>query len=54
MTVMDKLNRDGNMLGRLCALALIVAAVVGIGRVSCYGDGQVCPFVAGFHCPFVR
>ena len=29
----EKLNHDGNLLGRLCALALIVAVVVALGRI---------------------
>jgi len=52
MTVMDKLNRDHNLLGRICALALIVVAVVGVGRLTGYCSGT-CPFMGG-HCVFSR
>ena len=33
---MDKLNRDGNMLGRICALLVLVAVAAGVGKLSGY------------------
>jgi hypothetical protein len=45
---MTKFNQDGNLLGRVCALAIIVAAVVGVGRVS--GLTASCCATSGGHC----
>lgn len=53
MRPMDKLNRDGNLLGRLCALAVIVAAVMGVGRITGYCP-SACPFAGSGHCFFGR
>ena len=44
---MDKLNRDGNLLGRIGALLVIIAVGVGLGRLSGYtlcsmGGGSCC------------
>ncbi len=49
----NKLNRDGNLLGRLCALAIIAVALAGVGRASGYCAG-LCPFAAAGHCLFSR
>lgn len=48
---MDKLNRDGNLLGRVCALAVIAVAVAGLSRVC---GVEVCPMSSGGHCVFSR
>lgn len=45
---MDKFNQDGNLLGRVGALAVIVAAVVGLSRLCGMGVGM-CPLTGG-HC----
>lgn len=37
---MDKLNQDGNMLGRIGALAVIVAVCVGVAKVA---GVRMCP-----------
>lgn len=47
----DKLNQDGNVLGRIGALAVIVATVVGLGRVCGVSTGM-CPLYSGGHCIF--
>ncbi len=44
---MTRFNQDGNLLGRVTALAAIVAVVVVVGRLSC---GDVCPATSG--CAF--
>jgi hypothetical protein len=45
----DTVNQDGNLIGRLGALAVIVVAVVGLGRVC---GVNVCPVAAmGASCP---
>lgn len=46
---MSKLNRDGNIIGRLGALALIAAAGFGLHRLNC-ADGQMCPAMRTDSC----
>jgi hypothetical protein len=41
---MDKLNADGNMLGRVGALAVIVALVIGYGKAT---GTYMCPVAEG-------
>jgi hypothetical protein len=45
---MDKLNADGNFIGRLGALLVIAVAVVGLGRVA--GMEGMCPVKAATGC----
>lgn len=45
---MSKLNEDGNMLGRLGAVALLVAAGFGLHRISC--DSGMCPLMKTDSC----
>ena len=42
-----RINEDGNMLGRVMALAVIVVSVVSVARLC--GVSQ-CPLSAGGHC----
>lgn len=42
-----RINEDGNLLGRITALAVIIASVVGVGRLC--GVAQ-CPMSGGGHC----
>jgi hypothetical protein len=42
-----KILEDGNLLGRLTALALIIVAVVGVGRLS---GTKMCPPTGGGCC----
>lgn len=42
---MDKLNADGNLIGRLGALVAIAAAIFVVGRVT--GGNEMCPFSGG-------
>ena len=44
-----KIMEDGNLLGRLTALTLIIVAVVGVGRVSGV-SGKMCPPSGGGCC----
>jgi hypothetical protein len=46
---MSKLNSDGNLFGRLTALAVLVGMVVWVGRVC---GVSVCPMGSGLACPF--
>ncbi|MDD5304562.1 MAG: hypothetical protein PHS14_15810 [Elusimicrobia bacterium] len=45
---MSKLNEDGNILGRLGAIALIVAAGFGLHRLNC--DAGMCPLMQTDSC----
>lgn len=45
---MSKFNSDGNLLGRLGALALIVAAGFGLHRLNC--DDGMCPLMKTDSC----
>jgi hypothetical protein len=47
----DTVNQDGNLLGRLGALAVIVASVVALGRV-CGLSASICPMSSSKMCPF--
>lgn len=42
-----KILEDGNLLGRLTALTLIIVAVVGVGRIS---GTKACPPAGGSCC----
>lgn len=42
-----RINEDGNMLGRIAALAVIVVSLVSVARLC--GVSQ-CPLGAGGHC----
>jgi hypothetical protein len=44
---MDKLNADGNTIGRLGALAVIGLVVFGVGRIC---GGGMCPTTQGAAC----
>jgi hypothetical protein len=44
----DTVNQDRNLIGRLGALVVIIAVVVGLGRLC---GGGVCP-MGGRMCPF--
>jgi flavin reductase (DIM6/NTAB) family NADH-FMN oxidoreductase RutF len=46
----DTVNQDRNLIGRIGALAVIVVAVVGLGRVC--GMHASCPISGGRFCPF--
>lgn len=43
-----KINGDGNLLGRLGAVALLIAAGIGLRNLSLYG--QMCPMKSGACC----
>jgi hypothetical protein len=45
---MSELNEDGNILGRLGAIALIVAAGFGLHRLNC--EGGMCPLMKTDSC----
>jgi hypothetical protein len=45
---MSKLNEDGNILGRLGAVALLVAVGFGLHRLNC--EGGMCPVVKTDSC----
>ncbi len=45
---MTKLNADGNILGRLGAIALLVAAGYGLHRLNC--GGGMCPVMKTDSC----
>jgi hypothetical protein len=45
---MSKLNEDGNVIGRVGAIALIVAAGFGLHRLS--NDGGMCPMMKTDSC----
>lgn len=45
---MTKLNADGNILGRLGAVALLVAAGYGLHRLNC--SGGMCPLMKTDSC----
>lgn len=44
-----KLNSDGNILGRLGAIALLAAAGFGLHRLNC-GTGDMCPLMKTDSC----
>ena len=44
----DTVNQDGNIIGRLGALAVIVVAVLGLGRIC--GMSGVCPLSGAKTC----
>lgn len=46
---MSKLNEDGNIIGRLGAFALIVAAGFGLHRLNC-SSGEMCPLMKTDSC----
>jgi hypothetical protein len=46
---MSKLNGDGNILGRLGAIVLLVAAGVGLHRLNC-ATGEMCPLMRTDSC----
>lgn len=43
-----KINGDGNIIGRLGAVALLIAAGIGLRNLSLYG--QICPMKSGACC----
>lgn len=43
-----KINGDGNIIGRLGAVALLIAAGIGLRNLSLYG--QMCPMKTGACC----
>lgn len=45
---MSQLNDDGNIIGRIGAIALIVAAGFGLHKISC--DGGMCPVMKADSC----
>lgn len=45
---MSKLNEDGNIIGRIGAVALLVAAGFGFHRISC--DSGMCPLMKTDSC----
>lgn len=45
---MSQLNADGNIIGRLGAIALLVAAGFGLHKISC--DGGMCPVMKTDSC----
>jgi hypothetical protein len=45
---MSQLNEDGNLLGRLGAIALLVAAGFGLHRLNC--SGGMCPLMKSDCC----
>lgn len=45
---MSKLNEDGNIIGRVGAIALLVAAGFGFHRLNC--SGGMCPVVKTDSC----
>ena len=45
---MNKLNGDGNLFGRITALAVLVAVIAGIGRIC---GISVCPMSSCSSCP---
>lgn len=45
---MTKLNADGNILGRLGAVALLIAAGYGLHRLNC--SGGMCPLMKTDSC----
>ncbi len=46
---MSRFNEDGNLLGRIGAVALLVAAGFGLHRLSC-GSGEMCPVMKTDSC----
>ncbi len=46
---MSKLNSDGNVIGRLGALALLIAAGFGLHRINC-STGEMCPLMKTDSC----
>lgn len=46
---MSKLNEDGNIIGRIGALALIAAAGFGLHRLNC-ATGEMCPVIKTDSC----
>jgi hypothetical protein len=46
---MSKLNSDGNILGRLGAVVLLVAVGVGLHRLNC-ATGDMCPLMRTDSC----
>ncbi len=46
---MSELNEDGNILGRVGAVALLVAAGFGLHRLTC-GSGEMCPVMKTDSC----
>lgn len=48
-------NEDGNLLGRVLALALLIAAVAGVRRLTCVEEcpmgGAGCAFHSERHAP---
>ena len=46
---MDKINQDGNVVGRIGALAVIVAVAIGVAKISGVNLG-FCPLLAGQCC----
>lgn len=46
---MSKLNQDGNLLGRLGAIAVLAAAGFGLHRLNC-GAGEMCPLMKTDSC----
>lgn len=43
-----KINGDGNIIGRLGAVALLIAAGIGLRNLTLYG--QMCPMKTGACC----
>lgn len=46
---MSQFNQDGNLLGRLGAVAVLVAAGFGLHRLNC-GAGEMCPLMQTDSC----
>lgn len=46
---MSRFNEDGNLLGRVGAVALLVAAGFGLHRLQC-GSGSLCPVMKSGSC----